>query len=248
MTKTITLLSQVQDPEFGLTKYIADISNSYSSSNIAPSYYGAYFDVETQYGDVYAQTSYMDNLELSGEQDAGVNVDKTIDLTIEEFDSQFEVTQFDTENAFVEMSAALRIKADLTGLDNAEITIVADRLGLEDFSGTVKLVNGVRTIALAFDTTKELSDASGTNLKISNADTLMTINATCATDADDEGAQDNSGILACDDGINFKGDVVVDGLKVADLEDRDGFPVFRFSDGTGFDLVATPNLLIQPSK
>jgi hypothetical protein len=245
--RTITLLSQVQDPEFGLTKYIADIANGYSS-NIIPAYYGAYFNAETQYGDLYAQTSYMDNLELSGEQDAGVNVDKTIDLTVEEFDSEFEVTQFDTEDAFVEMSAALRIKADLTGLDDAEITVVADRLGLEDFSGSVKLVNGVRTIALAFDTTKEFSDASGTNIQISNADTVMTINATCATDANDDGVHDNSGILACDDGINFQGDVVVDGLKVADLEDRDGFPVFRFSDGTGLDLVATPNLLIQPSK
>jgi hypothetical protein len=244
-TKTTTLLSQVQHSEFGLTKYIADIRNNYSD-NIIP-YYGAYFNIETQYGDLYAQTSYMDYIELSGEQDAGETVDKTIDLTIEDFYSEFEVTQFDTEDAFVEMSAALRIKADLTGLDDGEITIVADRLGLEDFSGSVKLVNGVRTIALTFNT-KELSDATETNLQISNANALMTINATCATDANDDGTHSYSGIMACDDGVNFQGDVVVDGLKVADLEDRGGFPVFRFSDGTGLDLVATPNLLIQPSK
>jgi hypothetical protein len=45
----------------------------------------------------------------------------------------------------------------------------------------------------------------------------------------------------------MQGDIFVGGFKVADLEDRDGLPVFRFDDGSGYDLILTPNFIVQPS-
>ena len=247
-TQTAVIPGINQSPEYRLTQFIADAYNWNDLNLIIPQYYGAYFGIETQYGELEASTRNAYFINFDGNQPVGIEIDKTIDINVEGFYSDVQITQFDTVDAYIEMSAALRMSASLTGLDDAEITVYADRIGLEDFSGSVKLVNGVRAIELVFDTSKSLSDAAGTNLQISNADALMTINASCASDLNDEGIQDNSGIVACADGINFQGDVVVDGLKVADLEDRDGLPVFRFSDGSGFDLIATPNLLIQPTQ
>ena len=85
------------------------------------------------------------------------------------------------------------------------------------------------------------------NLVIRNADAEMKVVLTCATDKNDAGQHDNDNITACADGINMQGDIYVDDTKVADLEDRNGLPVFTFSDGNGYDLVITPNFIVQPS-
>ena len=67
----------------------------------------------------------------------------------------------------------------------------------------------------------------------------MTVVANCIK------ATDVEVVDACESGFNFEGDIFVDGYKVADLEDRKGIPVFKFDDGSDYELVVTPNFIVN---
>lgn len=223
----------------GITQYAVDTLPSLSIG--IPETFWANF--HSLYGDFYLETQYLyPETILSGEVE-----ELTKDIVVNRYKPSFEVVDFDTADAYIEISAALSVKAQLTGLDGAELIVFSDRLGLEDASATIKLINGTRAITLNIDSTKGFNDPEGFSLVINNDNAEMTITASCTTDAEDEGINDRALIDACEDGFNFKGNIFVDGFKVADLEDRNGLPVFRFQDGTGRDLVATPNLLFAPS-
>ncbi|MEH6449830.1 MAG: hypothetical protein V7765_14235 [Oleispira sp.] len=243
--------------EQGMIEYA--MNDAQSNYNIPQPYF--WIDLDTQFGSVYLHHTYpLPEPEPEPEPGPGPGPESVsepepesmvtemqFDIIISDYSPNFDAFDFETDAAYIEVSAALSVKAQLTGLDDAELVVFVDRLGLDDAKSTVKLINGTRAIILNMDSTKGFSDPDGLNLMISNADTEMTITAKCATDKNDDGIHDNDSIEACEDDFNFKGEIFVNDLKVADLEDRNGLPVFRFSDGSGMDLVATPNLLIAPS-
>ncbi len=230
----------------GLTKFLAFIApvitnNGYLIQLRQP--------MDSNYGMLELTTGYGPaDLAFTGDIAVGEAEEKMLPVTINYFHPEFDAEKIAAgEGAYIQISANVSIKANLTGLENAEISIFANRLGKEDAEGTIKLINGTRAIELNVNSTQALNTAAGINLVIRNQDTEMTITAICATDENGDGVHDNEQIDACAEGIFFQGAVHVGGFKVADLEDRDGLPVFLFSDGSGFDLVATPNFIVQPS-
>ncbi|MDO6749868.1 hypothetical protein, partial [Gilvimarinus sp. 1_MG-2023] len=60
-----------------------------------------------------------------------------------------------------------------------------------------------------------------TNLTISNGDVTMVIAATCAS-----GDVTDMGIAACDEDLEFAGNITSGGYEVGTLEIRSGLPVF----------------------
>lgn len=237
--------SVMNDLGNGLTKFIAFIAQNLNIFSCSVNFNQS---LESDYGWLNVVANGSADMNFTGDIAAGETEDKTMPVKIEYFDPRFDAEKIAAgEGAFVQMSANVSIKANLTGLENAEIAIFANRLGKEDAEGTIKLINGTRAIELNVNSTQALNTAEGINLVIRNQDAEMTIMAICATDENDAGVYDNEHIAACADGIFFQGAVHVGGFKVADLEDRDGLSVFRFSDGTGLDLVATPNFVVQPS-
>jgi hypothetical protein len=245
-TQVDTHNAVVIDNSNGLTKFIAfiigEIFNGYNPTQF-------HSELETSYGYLSMSTPYgQADLTFTGDIAAGANEEKTVPVTINYFDPEFDAEELAAgEGAFVQVSATLNIKADLTGLDDAEISIFVDRLGEEDAEGRIKLFNGDRMVELNINSTEAFNDGSVNNFTIRNANAEMTLVMKCATDTNGDGVHDNDFVAACGDGINFQGDIFVGEFKVADLEDRNGLPVFSFEDGSGYDLVVTPNFVVQPS-
>jgi len=232
-----TRFAQVINVENGITLYAANrVNNNYA---IPSSDFWA--EIDSQFGYIDINTEYSEN----SNQLSGLPEQLERNVVVRDFYAEFSPLNIETDNAYIEMSAAFSIKAALTGLEDAEVSIFINRIGRNDSEGSIKLINGLRTIDLSLNSQLGFDDPEGTHLSISNSSAEMLITASCATDENDTGV--NSHIAECAEGISFQGAVHVGGFKVADLEDRSGLPVFRFSDGTGLDLVMTPNFVVQPS-
>ncbi len=238
--------SVMNDLSNGLTKFIAAIGSVITNNGNSINLH-AWMD--SQYGDFEVRTPYgAANATFTGDIAPGASEELMLPVTLEYFEPEFDAERLAAgEGAFVQVSANVTIKADLTGLDNAEVSVFINRLGEEDATGHIKLMNGARMVQLNLNSTETLTDGNINNLVIGNANAEMTLVLTCATDANDAGVHDNDHIAACADGVNMQGDIFVGDFKVADLEDRNGLPVFNFSNGSGYDLILTPNFVVQPS-
>jgi len=230
----------------GLTKFIASISQILTNNGNS-----LYFNVwmDSQYGDFSLMTPYSSsNAVFTGNIAPGEVEEQEVPLMLHHFEPEFDAEELATgEGAFVQISANITIKADLTGLDDAEVSVFVNRLGEEDATGHIRLINGNHMVELNLNSTEMLTNGVANNFTISNENAEMTLVLTCATDTNDDGVHDNDSITACADGINMQGDIFVGEFKVADLEDRNGLPVFNFANGDGYDLVITPNFVVQPS-
>ena len=243
---THTHHSAMNHKDKGLTRFIADIATAIINNGY---YANLHVWLDSNYGDFVLMTPNGGaNDNFTGDIAVGEKDERELPVTIDYFEPEFDPERLAAgEGAFVQVSANVTIKADLTGLDDAEISVFVNRLGEEDAAGRIKLTNGNRVVELNINSTEMLTNGTVNNLTIRNADAEMSLVLTCATDTNGEGVHDNDLIAACDDGINMQGDIFVGGFKVADLEDRDGLPVFRFDDGSGYDLILTPNFIVQPS-
>ena len=230
----------------GLTHYIATILPKVTSNGYLMTLHA---ELDSQYGEFNLTTGYAPGeLTFDGNLEIGEEALYTRPMHIDYFYPEFDAEEYAAgDEAFVDVDIAASIKADLTGLPDAEISLFIDRLGKDDSKGTVKFINGTRVVELNFNSEETFNNGTMNNLIIRNADAEMKVVLTCATDKNDAGQHDNDNITACADGINMQGDIYVDDTKVADLEDRNGLPVFTFSDGSGYDLVITPNFIVQPS-
>ena len=238
--------SVMNDLTNGLTKFIAAIASGVTNNGHD---INLHVWMDSQFGEFVLMTSYgAAETNFTGDIGPGESDEKMLPVTLDYFEPEFDPERLAAgEGAFVQVSANVTIKADLTGLEDAEISVFVNRLGEEDAAGRIKLTNGDRVVELNIDSTEMLTNGTVNNLTIRNADAEMSLVLTCATDTNGEGVHDNDLIAACDDGINMQGDIFVGGFKVADLEDRDGLPVFNFDDGSGYDLILTPNFIVQPS-
>jgi hypothetical protein len=232
--------------ERGLTKFIASISQIITN-NGASFHLNAQMD--SQYGEFALMTPYSSGTTaFSGDIALGETEEQERPLVLHYFEPEFDAEELAAgAGAFIQVSASITIKADLTGLDNAEVSVFVNRLGEDDAAGHVRLTNGNNMVELNLNSTEMLTNGEANHFTISNANAEMTLVLTCATDTNDAGVHDNDKIGACADGINMQGEIFVGGFKVADLEDRNGLPVFNFSNGDGYDLVVTPNFVVQPS-
>ena len=236
----------INDNVRGLTKFMASISQ-FVTNNGASFHLNAQMD--SQYGDFSVMTPYSSGMAtFTGDIAAGETEEQEVPLVLHYFEPEFDAEELATgEDAYVQVSANITIKADLTGLDNAEVSVFVNRLGEEDATGHVRLSHGSHMVELKLNSTEMLTNGGFNNFTISNENAEMTLVLTCATDTNDAGVHDNDHITACDTGINMQGDIFVGEFKVAELEDRNGLPVFNFENGNGYDLVITPNFVVQPS-
>ena len=228
----------------GLTKFVALATQVQGINDV---YLNTWMN--SDFGSFYLATGYrMAATTFTGDIEIGTTEEQMIPLILEDFEPQFDAELLATgEGAFVQVSANITIKANLTGLDNAKVSVFINRLGEDDAEGKIKLTNGNRVIELNLNSSEMLTNGLVNNMIIRNADAEMKLILSCATDENDNGIHDNDNITACADGINMQGDIFVGDFKVANLEDRDGFPVFNFTDGSGYDLIVTPNFVVQPS-
>ncbi|MFL0806291.1 MAG: hypothetical protein K6L60_03265 [Oceanobacter sp.] len=171
-----------------------------------------------------------------------------IDLTVQQITLDIEklIKQTETDSAYLGMSLAADIDSRAPNLEDGNIRVAIERLGLKDASARMRFSYGPRDIDLVLDSIKGLTLRDATNLTIADADTRMVITAQCATQSN----PDEINIVACDSGVDFAGDVFVGDIQVGSLEDRDGFPVFTFTDpnNSQYQLILTPNFLVQPNS
>ncbi|MDO6804572.1 hypothetical protein Q4595_19140, partial [Wenyingzhuangia sp. 1_MG-2023] len=149
-----------------------------------------------------------------------------------------QILDAETTSTYLEYSVALEADATALGMDDASIRLVGERTGLEDGVGLLRLQYGDRSITINLDTAY-LSTTSVTNLTISNGDVTMVIAATCAS-----GDVTDMGIAACDEDLEFAGNITSGGYEVGTLEIRSGLPVFIFDDGSKYNLVVTPAFMV----
>ena len=140
------------------------------------------------------------------------------------------------------ITATLQMDTQLMGIEDGQIKISAENIDHDNMTASALFRYGNRSVSLDVDTTN-LIGKDKTFITLSNADVSLKLVATCATDKNDLGVHDNSGIAACDGDLNFSGDVFIDGSdsRVATLEDRDGLPVIKFVSGDSYGVVMTPN-------
>ena len=171
-----------------------------------------------------------------------------IDLTVQQITLDIEklIKQTETDSAYLGMSLAADIDSRAPNLEDGNIRVAIERLGLKDASARMRFSYGPRDIDLVLDSIKGLTLRDATNLTIADADTRMVITAQCATQSNPK----DINIVACDSGVDFAGDVFVGDIQVGSLEDRDGFPVFTFTDpdNSQYQLILTPNFLVQPNS
>ena len=171
-----------------------------------------------------------------------------IDLTVQQItlDIGKLIDQTETDSTYLGMSLAADIDSRAPNLEDGNIRVAIERLGLKDASARMRFSYGPRDIDLVLDSIKGLTLRDATNLTIADADTRMVITAQCATQSN----PDDVNIVACDSGVDFAGDVFVGDIQVGSLEDRNGFPVFTFTDpdNSQYQLILTPNFLVQPNS
>lgn len=162
-------------------------------------------------------------------------------VTLEDSYINFDIREFESVEAYTELSVALGVSAAVTGLDNAAVNIFAQRNGKETAAGNIRLSYGARTIDLSIDSLADISDVTKNNLTIKNQDTEMTIKIDCVnTDSTVSNAEDKG----CSGDLRFQGEISVAGHKVGDIEDRNGVPVFAFDNNETRKLVVVPNFLV----
>ncbi|MBM95485.1 MAG: hypothetical protein CMI09_06510 [Oceanospirillaceae bacterium] len=200
--------------------------------------------------DVWADEGYFSigGFVLGNPEDFGsTSTPLVLDLTVQAvnlaLDADDIIDAIETESIYRDVSLAADIDTRALNLEDGNIRLTMERLGLDDASGRLRFSYGPRNIDLIINSINGLTNREATSLLIADADTRMEIVATCATQKDPEEAD----IVACTDGVNFEGEVYVGDFKVGELEDRDGFPVFTFDDPNNrqFKLVVTPNFLVS---
>ena len=146
----------------------------------------------------------------------------------------------ETSDIYREVSVAINVDATATGLDEAAIRILAQRTGLEDVSGSVQLsynsadASVKRVIDLQLNSAQDITNGEFNYLTVADADTEMTIQATCVSDEE---------TADCDE-FEFTGIITVAGHQVGVLESRDGVPVFKFGNEDRYRIL-TPNFLVE---
>lgn len=178
-----------------------------------------------------------------GTSDNPVSIDLTVQTVDIELDVERIIDDAETEANRIDASLVADIDTRALNLDDGNIRLTAERLGLDDASARLRLNYGERHIDLVINSLDGLSNRDDTRLVIFDTDTRMTIAATCATQAD----PDDADIAACTDGIHFSGTIFVGEFQVGTLEDRDGFPVFTFDDpdNSQYKLVITPQFVVS---
>jgi hypothetical protein len=157
-------------------------------------------------------------------------------------DFYFDVEDYETENAYIQLSASLLVTGAVTGLIDASVNVYVQRTGSEDGKGQIKLSYGGRSIDLAVDSMVDISEVTNNHLIIRNQDTEMTIRVDCVvTDEDFSNVQENT----CSGDLRFSGTIIVADQEIGVIEDRDGTPVFTFNNGAQRKLVVVPQFLIE---
>lgn len=201
-----------------------------------PNYVNAHVSYTSSIADIeaYNDASYYGNAAAHFE----TSLVHALNIEVSDIYPTFEFIDYETADAYIEVSGNLVIDASMTGLEDSQISLFVERIGQEDAKGRVALSFGARTLAIELNSLAGFDNGELNNLSISNGIADMKIVANCA-DTDEEK------IDQCDSGFNFEGDIFVDGFKIADLEDRDGIPVFKFDDGSDYQIVVTPNFIVN---
>lgn len=204
------------------------------------SYYGAFIDItkSTDTVEIFAGTN--------GEPTT-INDDYQFDLEVEIFDVYVDadelVRESETDDNYRKASIGLSIDAEATGLDKAEIRIIATRTSDNDFAGSAQLSynnvdsNTIRSLSMDLDSGAKITDTNKNYLTIKNADSEMIITATCISDAEDSDVCE-------EDTLEFAGTVTVGDFTVGTLESRDGIPVFTFGNNEKRRILI-PNFLVE---
>ena len=185
---------------------------------------------------------------LGGQNDFGSNDSPlVVDLKVQEVNLSLNAEDIfdrvETESIYRGMSVAADVDTKALNLEDGNVRVTMERLGLDDASARLRVSYGDRDIDLVIDSVNGLTSREATHLVISDADSRMDIVAKCATLSD----PDEVDIQTCVGDIKFEGDIFVGDFKVGSLQDREGFPVFTFSDPNNrqFQLVVTPNFLVS---
>ena len=204
------------------------------------SYYGAFIDItkSTDTVEIFAGTN--------GEPTT-INEDYQFDLEVEIFDVYVDadelVRESETDDNYRKASIGLSIDAEATGLDKAEIRIIAIRTSDNDFAGSAQLSynnvdsSTIRSLSMDLDSGAKITDTNKNYLTIKNADSEMIITATCISDAEDSDVCE-------EDTLEFAGTVTVGDFTVGTLESRDGIPVFTFGNNEKRRILI-PNFLVE---
>ena len=146
----------------------------------------------------------------------------------------------DDPETYGDVALALRIGSTISGLDNAKILVSAIRRAQEDVNGIIQLSYNSpdssieRIININLDSSADVTDGEFNYLTVANADTEMTIQATCVS---------GDGTSDCDE-FEFTGVITVAGHQVGLLESREGIPVFKFGNEERYRIL-TPNFLVE---
>jgi hypothetical protein len=207
---------------------------------------GIQFDVKADEGSFSIGGFVLGNPGYFGSKSTPLLVDLNVQTVNLSLDINELLESTETDSAYLGMSLAADIDSRAPNLEDGNIRVAIERLGLKDASARMRFSYGPRDIDLVLDSIKGLTLRDATNLTIADADTRMVITAQCATQSNPK----DINIVACDSGVDFAGDVFVGDIQVGSLEDRDGFPVFTFTDpnNSQYQLILTPNFLVQPNS
>jgi len=241
--ESITIKQVLIDQNKGLVQSISDAYDPADTFINIRSYVYANMHLDTNFGSFDLASDGWFPIQ-SLQPVASIDSLASRDIYISDTDITLNIELYETENAYTEMSANISIKGTIPELENSEILVFIDRLGLEDAKANAKLKYGDRSIKVHLNSENGFKNKIENNIKIANQDVEITVTADCIKNEDIDGFN----IESCSNGSNFKGQVAVNDIKVADLEDRNGIPVFKFESGKNYNLIVTPNFLVQPEK
>ena len=167
-----------------------------------------------------------------------------IDVVVDYVGANFNAQFYQTDDAFIETSARLNISSDLVGFENIDIDLYADKISQDDMEVNVNLTENAslassvdfpRWLELNFFNQLNVSPDSHESLLVLNkADASLSVVMSCLMPLEGQ---------ACPGEHSFMGEIYVEGIRVAELEDRGGLPVFRFQGDK--DLILTPSFIIE---
>jgi hypothetical protein len=222
---------------------ISDAESWWAAVSSQLNYY-EYLSVSLEIADANGSQAWLSGSQLVYPNDLLAGEDVAMDIYVSgvnlyEPSVESRIQDAETAETYLEYSFALEADAAALGMDDASIRLIGERTGLEDGIGWLRLQYGDRSIAIYLDS-EQLTASSVTNLTISDGDTTMVIAATCAS-----GDVTDLGIAACDDDLEFAGNISSAGYDVGTLEVRNGLPVFVFDDGSKYNLVVTPAFMVE---
>lgn len=235
------------EDSYGVSLATSDIDN--------PEVWGPVLNAEVVYDDFFSvwlyvyfdqgfvalnsSASYMEEDQVDLPDSTGYSVEY---VYIDEVDPIETLLSAETLDSYLNFTFALDVQVTALGYDDAVVRLVGERSDFDQAIGTLRLGYGDRMIDINIDTAA-LDSASSSNMSISNGTTSMTITATCETDSVDTA---DTSLATCDDGaVEFGGNIFSGGYQVGTLEVREGMPVFKFDDGSNYDLIVTPSSLIS---